>query len=305
MGNVCHSFFECLLHKRHKHFYKKILKKESVKGSKATEKLIKKLIKNNGLPETEEVFDKIDKMIQVGLKSDFFVAGGKIVGNEYRFKIQNESPRYNIFGTIDRITLKGKYVYIDDFKSSKKKYEGDEVSANVQALMYSLAAKKLWPKLKPIVRFIFLQFPKDPIIKIEYSEVMLNGFEEYLAMIQDKIDNFTISDAKNNFAADKSFGTNTFTGKLICGFATKPGELKKDGTKKWHCPYKFPYDYFALIKNNKVIKTSIKLSELQPKEGETVETRKYLGCPRFQNILNDIKVNIVLDKKFNNILDDF
>lgn len=305
MGNVCHSFFECLLHDRHHHFIEKILVGNSVKAEKATERLVIKLIKNNDLPSTSEIFDKIDNMIVVGLKSDFLVKGGKIVGNEYRFKIQNESPKYNIFGTIDRITIKGKNIFIDDFKSSKKKYEGEEVSANVQALMYSLAATKLWPKLKPIVRFIFLQFPENPIIQVEFKKEILAGFEEYLASIQTTIDNFTMSDAKNNFAADKNYGTNTFSGKLVCGFASRPGQLKKDGTKMYYCPFKFPYDYYVSVKEGVVIRSALTLQELAEESVENIEKRHYDGCPRWSQPINDLITPKVVIEKKTNVLDDF
>lgn len=305
-GNVCHTFFECLINTRHKKNFNRIIKANSVKGDKACEKLVYKLIKRFDLTPNEDTFNAIDKMILVGLVNDFYSKGGKIIGIEYRFKFNNENPKYAIYGTMDKIVIKGDELIIEDYKSSKKKYEGEEVTANVQALMYLLVAKKLWPELKRKIRFIFLQYPKDPFVEIEYKDYVLEGFEEYLAVLQKRVDSFTLGDAKDGFAADKKHGENTFSGPLICGRATYRGQLKKDGTKMWHCPFKFPYDYYVLTKDGKELASSLNEADFEIQEGEKVEKRHYAGCPRFQQPLSDIEAPklkpVIKDDKF---WDDF
>ena len=57
----------------------------------------------------------------VGLTSDFFVKGGKLVKPEYEFNILNQKPLYLIKGFIDKPFIVGDKIVIDDFKSSKKK----------------------------------------------------------------------------------------------------------------------------------------------------------------------------------------
>lgn len=299
MGNVCHSFFECLLKSKpkRKQLFNKIIKSGSIFKIESAKRLVLRFIKSQNLPEDKETLELIDNMILVGLKSDFYIKDGKIIGNEFRFKIQNENPKYSIYGTIDKVVVKNKTLMIDDFKSSKKKYEDEEISGNIQALMYSLAAKKTWPELKPSLRFIFLQFPEDPYIKIEYNDNILKGFEEYLAAIQTKIDNFTLADAKNNFAADKERGKNTFTGSLLCGYSKYPGHLNREGKPYWHCAFKFPYDYYAVVKDGKTLRTSMTVQELSLKDGEGLEKRHYEGCPRWVKPMNDFKVEKVSNTK--------
>jgi len=283
MGNVCHSFFECLLNPRRKKTFTAIVKAGTICAKPSTERLVRKLIRNNHLLDDKETFEKIDGMILVGLKTDFFVKGGKVVGKEHRFKIQSETPRYFIYGTIDKIALTKTHIVIDDFKSSKLKYSGEDINSSVQALMYSLACKKLWPDLTPKVRFIFLQYPKEPHQEVAFSDQTLKGFEYYLADVQKRVDNFHINDAYANFAADHPIPKDgSFHGRLACGFATRPDQLKKDGTPMWHCPYKFPFFYYALKdKDGKVVQTSLK-DDLTAKEGQSIIKLHYAGCPKYR-----------------------
>jgi len=303
-GNCCHSFFECLLNPRHKHFFKPIVKAKTVCAHPATERLVKKLIKKNHLPPDKEIFDKIDAMILVGLNTDFFIKGSKIIGREYRFKIKNESPKYNIYGTVDVIALKDEFIIIQDYKSSKMKFSGSDEHSSIQALMYSLAVKKLYPDKTPIVRFIFLQFPENPVQEVKFSDDTLKGFEHYLAATQETVDNFTEKDAYSNFAADKGMPKEGFSGKLMCGFSNKHGELKKDGTLKWKCPFKLAFFYHVLIKDNKIIKSAFKSEELHPADGETIEKRTYSGCPKFRNVINDLPETQIKNFDTSNVLDD-
>ena len=68
-----------------------------------------------------------------------------------------------------------------------------------------------------------------------------------LSEIQKYLDNFSEKDAQKNYAAHQGFPKdNSFSGKLLCGFATKKGELKIDGNPKWHCPMKFDFFYYEV-----------------------------------------------------------
>ena len=300
-GNVCHSIFECLLNPRHKSVYKQIIKQKSAALVPSINRLIKKLIKRNSLPETDEIFNKIVDMIWVGLITDFYVKGGEIIGREYRFKIQNEIPKYSIYGTIDKIAIKDNYIIIEDFKSSKLQYSGEDLKSNTQALMYSLAASKLWPKYKNKVRFIFLQYPENPIQELEFDKNTLLGFEYFLEHIQKQVDSFSEEDAKNNFAVDKEIPKDGgFGGKIQCGFAKYPGQLKKNGDLMWACSFKFKRDYYVLIRDGRVIQSAHTKEELVLEDGDSIEVRTYLGCPRFLNALEGMSVPI---KKYDNFFD--
>jgi len=280
-GTICHTIFELLLSPKHKNHFDKIIKKNSIKGSKPVTRLVKRLKAKVGLNESN--FELLDQMILVGLKNDFFGEGGKIVKPEYSFEIKNDQPKYHIKGFIDKPIKKKKEMHIIDYKSSKYKFRGDDLEANIQAMMYSLASKKLWPKLKPIVKFLFLRFPKQPIQELSFTEEQINGFEYYLEHINDYINNFNEDSAKANFAADNE------KNKWMCQIGG------------WKCPYKDPFEYYVkLNKNNEIIETSLQ-NNFKDLSGFTVEKRKYQGCPKWNT--NSKRKDEFLEKT--NKTDDF
>lgn len=305
-GSVCHSIFELLLLPKHRKKYNSIIKADSLSGSRSVHALTLAYIRANGLPDSPEIYNLIDRMILVGLKNDFFVKGGTLVKPEYEFNILNQSPLYLIKGFIDKPFIKGKRILVDDFKSSKKKFEGEDVVSNLQALIYSLACKKIWPELKPEVRFIFLQFPDDPMVKISYTEEQLRGLEYYLADIQKKLDSFSIKEACSNMASRKDIpNTGEFKGRLLCGFSKRPGHLKKDGSVMFSCPMKWSFNYFVVKKGDKIIKSYLKRDKIKLKDGETIEEALYEGCPSYRNVLNQMPDTEIRKPVKVDILDDF
>ena len=264
-GTICHTIFELLLNPRHKHNYEKIIKKNSIRGSKSVVRLVKKLKAKVGLDKSN--FEVLDEMIMVGLKHDFFGEGGMIVQPEYPFEIKNDKPKYHIKGFIDKPIKKKKEMHIIDYKSSKYKFRGDDLEANIQAMMYSLASLKLWPKLKPIIKFLFLRFPKQPIQQLSFDEDQIKGFEHYLEHINDYINKFDEKSAKANFAADNE------KNRWMCQ------------TGGWKCPYKDSYEYYVkLNKDNEIVESNLD-GNFRNIEGFNIEKRKYSGCPKF-NIKN-------------------
>jgi hypothetical protein len=204
-------------------------------------------------------------MILVGLKNDFFGEGGQIVKPEYAFDITNEEPKYHIKGFIDKPIKIKKEMHIIDYKSSKYKFRGDDLEANIQAMMYSLASKKLWPKLKPIVKFLFLRFPKQPIQELTFDDNQLKGFEHYLQHINEYVNNFDENSAQANFAVDN------VKNKWMCQVGG------------WKCPYKDPYEYYVKVNDKgEIVETSLQ-NNFKDVKGYKVETRKYEGCPKFNN----------------------
>ena len=260
-GTICHTIFELLLNPKHKHHFNKMIKKNSVKGSKAVTKLIKILKKKSGLDESN--FEILDQMIMVGLKHDFFEENGEIVKPEFPFEIKNETPKYHIKGFIDKPVKKKKEMHIIDYKSSKYKFRGDELQANIQAMMYSLASKKLWPKLKPIVKFLFLRFPKQPIQELSFTDEQIKGFEHYLEHINEYVNNFNEESAHANFAADND------KNKWMCQIGS------------WKCPYKDSYKYYVKIDNKgQIVETSL-INNFKDIKGYKIEEKNYEGCPKY------------------------
>jgi hypothetical protein len=266
MGTCCHSVFECLLNPRHKKKFNKIIKKDaSIKKCKVITRYIKWQMRKFNIPK--ENFDKIDSMIVMGLITDFFVKGAKLEAPELEFDIINKKPFYRIGGFIDKPAIKGDNFLIYDYKSSKQAFTEQELKTNIQAQIYSLAAKHLHPHLKPIVNFIFLAH-NPPTRTIEFDDNEIKGLEKYLEEIYYKISNFTQKDFASNLAANKGFPKpeEGFCKRLMCGRAKSPNEKKKNGDPAWYCPQKFPYDYWALCnKDGKTIKSSLERKDLKPK----------------------------------------
>jgi len=262
-GTICHTIFELLLNKRHLKNYKRIIKKNAIDGDKGVDKLVKKLSAKVKLDESN--YKLLNDMILVGLKNDFFGEGGEIVKPEYNFDITNEEPKYHIKGFIDKPIKIKKEMHIIDYKSSKYKFRGDDLEANIQAMMYSLASKKLWPKLKPIVKFLFLRFPKQPIQELIFTDEQIKGFEHYLEHINDYINKFNEESARANFAVDSQ------KNKWMCQVGG------------WKCPYKDPYKYYVKVnEKGEVVETSLE-NNFKDIKGFKVETRDYEGCPKFQS----------------------
>lgn len=307
-GDCCHWVFELLIIPKHYKHYKKITKEGSILASKPIQRLVRLYMKKSKLADTQENWLQLDQMILVGLMSDFFIKDGVLVSPEYRFDILNEDKGFRIKGFMDKPFIVGDKIIIDDYKSSKKRFEGEEEVSNMQALIYSYAAKQIWPNLNPIVRFIFLQYPRNPIMEIKFEPDVLKGFEYYLSGMQEKVNVFTESDAKKHFAADENPPPGEFKGRILCGFAKFPGQLKKDGTKMWHCAYRFAYDYYAIKKDGKILYTVFDKKNVKLNAGEVIEFLHYSGCPRWKNSLDDMgSVPIKKqEKKTNkNVLDDF
>jgi ATP-dependent helicase/DNAse subunit B len=271
-GSICHLILELLLKPRHKKHYDSILKKKAIKISKPVDKTVIKFLKANGIYNKEN-YDLCSKMIYVALDHDFFGTDGAFIDHpEQEFKIESKDPKYNIYGYIDKPIQykKDEMLHIVDYKTSKQKFRGEELESNVQAMMYSLAAKKLWPQLKRRkVQFLFLKFPRAPLQELEYSNEELKGFEYYLEKVSKIVDEYTEETAKSSYAPANGNG-------WLCGPA-------KSG---WICPFHKPFDYYVLLdKDGERIKSSYE-NDFETKKGQTVEKRRYDGCPA-----KNVKVN--------------
>ena len=276
-GSLCHLIFELLLLKKHKKHFNLITKEGRIEASSPVTRLVNKHLNAYAI-NTEENYEMVNDMILVGLRDDFFCAGAKLLDPEYEFNIENGDPQYVVRGFIDKAAkyTKNKKVF-KDYKSSKQKFSGSDLEANLQGMIYSLVATKVWPKLKPVVQFCFLKFPEEPIQELEFSKEQLAGLEHYLSHVYKIINNFNEKTSKNNFAADQPMPKKGegFKGPLNCGFAKKKGQLKKDGTLMWHCPYKFDFEYYELLdKEGNQVKTSFSKKKLKKQKGYKIVKKK-------------------------------
>ena len=268
-GTICHLVFELILKKKHNKHKELISKASDLDGSPSVKRLIIKHLKRDAklhdLPmDSEANYDLMNKMIVVGLRYDFFGEGGQVTDPEKEFLIESEDPKYKIRGFMDKpiVYEKDNSVKIVDYKSSKQKFRGEELTANIQAMSYSLAALKLWPKLKPTIEFLFLRFPRSAVQQCVYTKEELEGFEYFLESCYKQINSFTEKDAKTNYAKDGS-----------SSWMCKAG-------KTWRCPYLDAFTYYELQdKDSNPLKSERKKENLKPKEGDKIVEKKYDGCP--------------------------
>ena len=296
-GSICHLVFEVLGVPKRKVYFDKIIETQDVFSVSSIKRLIFKHAEKEGVDDAENI-QMMKEMIFNGLSYDFFGGDLSEPTEEYSEKdfdiIKNDGKiSYRIRGFIDKLFLykDQKFALIRDFKTSKDVFKGKDHTDNLQDLMYSLAARDLFPDYaNRTSEFLFLKFDLDlkakktGIVRMEPLDPdELVGFELQLTEIQRYLDNFTEQDAKRNFAARQGFPSDgSFSGKLLCGFATKKGELKKDGTPKWHCSMKFDFFFYKVYNSEgKTVKCYFEkdFSEKLVPDGGTYEIKYYKGCP--------------------------
>jgi len=246
-----------------------------------------------------ENMDLINRMTVEGLNFDFFGDTGSkptesISEKDFDIKVKDGDKDYRILGFIDKLFLfkRKKTAIIRDFKTSKSIFEGKEYSDNMQDYMYCLAVKYLYPEyLKRRMEFLFLKFDLngEGLLEMEpLDDLDLEGFEYFLTDVQKVINNFNEKTATSGLAWDKGYPSKEegFAGKIVCGRANRVGQLKKNGDLMWHCPFKFGFDYFHLLKEDgSFLKSSYKKEDLevllQEGKGSRIEEKKYKGCPAF------------------------
>lgn len=295
-GTICHAVFENLGNPKHKKHYTRIVKTQNAYASPPVKRMIEAYAKKHGIDDFENM-DLINQMTVEGLNFDFFGdKDGKpteaISEKDFDISVTEDGKNYRILGFIDKLFLfkRKKQAIIRDFKTSKQVFSGKEYTDNMQNLMYCLAVKHLYPEfLKRKMEFLFLKFDCNnegncTMEPLEDDE--LEGFEYFLTEVQQIINNFNEVSASKNLAYDKGYLDRDagFAGKVVCGRAEYAGQLKKDGTPMWHCPFKFPRDYYVLVnEKGEWVSSADNKKDLKEKAvgGLKIEKAKYEGCPAF------------------------
>lgn len=301
-GTVCHFIFELLGKPGREKIHQFIIDNNDVFSHGAIKRLVLKHARQLEVSDPENL-ESIRVMILNGLKYDFYGQANGLLSESFSekdFEIirQDETAgiSYKIKGFIDKLFLykNENLAIIRDFKTSKEKFKGKEISDNLQDYMYNLAVRHMFPEFKKRVsEFLFLKYELDQkllqlsngaVVMDRINEDDLDGFEHQLTAIQKYIDELSEIDAQSNFAGDAPFPTDkSFSGPLQCGFAKYKGELKKDGNPKWACSMKFDFHYYVILKEGKVIKSFFEkdFNESLVPNGHSFEKRFYAGCPRY------------------------
>lgn len=282
IGTICHQVCQTLCNKNKYYDYVNNIIKTHKYNAEMVRYMVALLTKHGIL--SAENLTKIKKYVGVALSNDFFIEGGILQKPETFFEI--EEP-FRAKGFIDAYAIfndgTDSWCELRDFKSSKQKFLSKELEENIQAYIYLLAVKKMHPEInldKSKVKFVFLQYPDDPIQEVIGNISVLNGITSYLKYIQKYMEDFTEAHSKNNIAKDitpkKEDG---FCGKLLCGFNKRLGQKKKDGNIMYGCPYKFARDYY-ILKNEKdeVVYSSFDKPE-KIKENQKLIKKRHEGCP--------------------------
>jgi hypothetical protein len=295
-GTICHAVFENLGNPKHRKHYTRIVKTQNAYASPPVKRMIESYAKKHGIDDFENM-DLINQMTVEGLNFDFFGdKDGKptesISEKDFDISVSEGGKNYRILGFIDKLFLfkRRKEAVIRDFKTSKQIFSGKDYTDNMQNLMYCLAVKHLYPEfLKRQMEFLFLKFDCNnegncTMNPLEDDE--LEGFEYFLTEIQQIINNFNEVLASKNLAYNKGYlgRDDGFAGRVVCGRADYAGQLKKDGTPMWHCPFKFPREFYTLVdKSGTRIASADLKKDLESKKnkGLKIEKVKYGGCPAF------------------------
>jgi ATP-dependent helicase/DNAse subunit B len=288
-GTIVHNLLELLAKPRHQHFIEKIWMAGTPEKLPPIKKFIEKQFVYENLSKEEEVkpikvkygkknnWETVCEMIMTTLKLEFLSGSGKIIDSEYEFNLINENPRYAVRGFIDRVSEEddGKTLKILDYKSSAKKFKGEEEESNIQAMIYSLVSRKIWKNYKNYkASFLFMRFPDDPYQHSEFEESELDGLEHYLEYITDILEKINEDSAKINLAAsdkEKSW---------LCGRG------------KWICPYRDQLKFYKVIDNSEKkpshVGSFFTKEEAEKKQLEnanfSVEESLYAGCPAFKTL---------------------
>lgn len=273
LGSLSHLVLECLQRPKHKDKYDIIIRNNDIYSCLSVKRLVEKHIKwSDGLLNGRE--DDINNFVLTGLNFDFFCEGCvQLLDPELEFNIEND--KYKIRGYIDKSAIYSSFALVGDYKTSKRKPSESDKEWNVQALMYAFVLREKFGRFdKYRVDFIYLKFDKDPLYRCEYTNEELDFFEHYLDHVSKYLSNFSINNAMDVIPKG------TYKQPMLCGALR--GDLKPDGSEKHICDCKYGFEYYALFRDGKVVKTSFTKDGLIRESG-FIKKMKYGGCPAWKN----------------------
>lgn len=283
-GSVTHYVLECLARKSKKN-REDYVSRIRAAGDPFVIPSVERLIRihaNELNVEDDENISMIKNFILVALENDFFCDGALEVLLEDKFVY--EGKNYILNGICDKIAIYEDRVELRDFKTSKQKFNKEELAFNHQNIIYTLAVKKKYPNLPVSMVFQFLKFKRAPNQEAPLlSDAELAGAEAYLENIAEYLSDWTQEKAKANFAKD------SIKNRFLCG--KTPMDMNAAGTAPaFVCAAKYPRIYYVLKdESGKFIKSAFDKKELDKglKEGYTIESKMYNGCEAWRHTFED------------------
>jgi hypothetical protein len=216
----------------------------------------------------QNLIDEIDDMVLLVLTQTNYLDEGAV----QKFPPEQEfnltiGKKYPMRGFLDRVAVFPDKVVITDYKTQGKRFTPSELSENIQASVYQSYCKKKYG-LPAEVQFILVRHPptkKDPQKHIQIvppkNDAELAGIESYLEYMGYVFSKFTEVEAKKIFKKDTDDG--------FC----------------WRvCQFKQARNYKVKLDKDKNIIAGYDISEepeFDKEKGESVEVRRYSGCPAF------------------------
>lgn len=278
-GSVAHDTLEIMLNPRHAHHYENAILHDTCRGVPALWRVIERFASKYDVYDDKSL-EMIDEFIMVAFQNDFHGVKGTykaLPEQDFELKIdRGDGRRYNIKGFIDQLFFvrdaSGEWLDIKDFKTGSL-FKAEKLAFPVQAMMYLLAARELYPEFKRRrFRFQFVK-GKNQYVVCDVNDLQLDGFEWLLSDLQRAMDSFTMENAMDNPYHSALEGK-------TCWMFGKP------------CSFKDPVDFHALIDaEGNTLASSFDPKELTTKEGQTVQRRSWKGCPMFYNPQTGLRRN--------------
>ncbi len=178
---------------------------------------------------------------------------------EQRFEIDKDGKRT---GIIDLLIVYKDHLIVIDLKSQAQKFTKADLPNNVQAAIYQWYCWEHY-KLPATVIFVLVRHaptsrtPDKHLQIVEpKTELQLLGLDSLCELSYGWMNNFSYQDALTHLCHDDNF----------C---------------EYKCGYKKPFDYQCVMKDGKVVRNYLADAKVELKVGETIETKRHLGCIRF------------------------
>ena len=285
-----HWIFEILLNEKRINHGHAADSGDTITTDKSLKRLLKLYIKAGLLPVTETLSLKhIDRRCSwLASANDFLCQRWDFGCPEFKFDITK--PHFRIKGFHWQAVYRGNEIIIDDFKSAKQKFKGEDEESNMQALMYSYAAKQLWPIWPQLSDLSFYSFLMTPMT-VKFSDDALKGFGSFSAKFRSESMYSTSSLLRVPLLPTSNPHDGGFNYKS-CLVVSPPIQTKKEG---WHenvaLSLQIPFEYYVIKNGDKIVSTAFKKDDLPPLKKAANNWNKLIikAVTRYRNAIDDVK----------------